>query len=235
MQSGSSQGPADILIPVHNRYCGTRTLLEGIYRYSDYPFHIYILDNGSVDETCDLGRIYTRDITIVRMDRNRGWHAAVNHGIQVGANPYVVVLSNELQVARGWLGNMIAFLNTHPRIAAVGPLTSGWTERQCVDRVREELVPQIPRFFTEDIHERNRILQYHFRNAGVLVDGQLSFSCAALRRRAIDRVGLLASARSEENGAGYCRRLRKAGYVLGLVLDTYVTRQDDAPQAGAGA
>jgi hypothetical protein len=44
MQDGSKEGAADILIPVRNRYDHTRTLLEGIYRHSDYPFHIYIFD-----------------------------------------------------------------------------------------------------------------------------------------------------------------------------------------------
>lgn len=222
MQQDSDQGTADILIPVRNHYPDTKRLLECIYRYTDYPFHIYLIDNDSTDETVDLHKIYTRSITIVRNRANRGWSGAINQGIELGTNPYLVFMNADCELAQGWLGNMIAFLNTHPRIAAVGPLNSDKNDWQCVDRVRETMVPQIPHFFTEDIHERNRILQYHFQHAGILVDGTLGFFCAVLTRRAVDDVGPLRDANAGGEDADYCPRLRKAGYVLGLSLGTYV-------------
>ncbi len=221
MHDGSNEGAADILIPVRNHYPLTRALLEGIYRHSDYPFHIYIIDNASTDETADLHKIYTRDITIVRNRQSRGWSGAINQGIQMGSNPYVIFMKNDVELSHGWLRNMIAFLNTHPRIAAVGPLNSQKNDWQGVDQVREKIVHQMPHFLTEDIHERNRILQFHFPDTGILVDGLLTFFCTAFNRRAIENVGLLADMNGEDD-TDYCRRLRRAGYVLGLALDTYV-------------
>ncbi len=221
MQDGATLGAADILIPVRNHFPLTRSLLEGIYRHADYPFHIYVIDNASTDETADLHKIYTRNITIVRNRHNRGWSGAINQGIQMGSNPFVIFMKNDVELSHGWLHNMMAFLNTHPRIAAVGPVTSGKSSWQGVEHVRERLVPQMPHFLTEDIHERNRILQYHFPNTGILIDGSLTFFCAAFTRRAIEKVGLLADANGEDDD-DYCRRLRRAGYVLGLSLDTYV-------------
>jgi GT2 family glycosyltransferase len=123
---------------------------------------------------------------------------------------------------------MIAFLDTHPRIGAVGPLDSSTNDWQCVDRVREKMVPQIPRFLTEDLHERNRILKYHFHRTGILVEGMLAFFCCVTRRRTINAIGPLDEAFV---GGGddddYCRRLRKAGYVLGLSLETYVVHHSN--------
>jgi GT2 family glycosyltransferase len=66
MRAHLSETAADIIIPVCNGYSFTRNLLEGIYRFADVPFHIYVIDNASTDETADLDKIYTRDITIVR-------------------------------------------------------------------------------------------------------------------------------------------------------------------------
>jgi len=218
-----AEAAADIIIPVFNQYSYTRNLLEGIYRHTDVPFHIYVIDNASTDETADLDKIYTRDITIVRNRQNRGWCGGINQGIELGRNPYVVFMNNDVEVSHGWLGNLIAFLDTHPRIGAVGPLDSSPKDWQCVDRVREQIVSQIPHFLTEDLHERNRILQYHFHRAGILIEGMLAFFCVALQRRTIKAVGPL-----DESFVGggddddYCRRLRKSGYVLGLSLDTYV-------------
>ncbi len=213
---------ADIIIPVHNDFPRTRVLLEGIYRYSDVPFHIYVIDNASTDGTVDLPKIYTRSITIVRNLQNRGWCGGINQGIRMGNSPYIILMKKDVEVSQGWLGNLLSFLDTHPRIGAVGPLHSSPRDWQCVDRVREDIVPQIPHFFTEDLHERNRILNYHFQRAGILVEGMLSFFCAALMRRTVNSVGPLDEALPDNDGDDYCRRLRKAGYVLGLSLDTYV-------------
>ncbi len=219
----------DIIIPVHNQFHYTRNLLEGIYRHTDVPFRIYVIDNASSDETVDLDKIYTRDITIIRNHENRGWCGGINQGIQSGSSPYVVFMNNDVEISHGWLRNLLAFLDTHPRIGAVGPLNSNQMDWQSIDRVREKIVPQIPYFLTDDIHERNRILAYHFHRAGILVEGMLAFFCVALKRRTVEAVGMLDE---EFVGGGddddYCRRLRKAGYVLGLSLDTYVIHHSSA-------
>ena len=219
----ASEAAADVIIPVHNEYIHTRNLLEGIYRYTDTPFHIFVIDNASTDETVDLHKIYTRDITIVRNRENKGWCGGINQGIPLGKNPFILFMNHDVEVSKDWLGNMIGFLESHPLIGAVGPLHSSPDDWQCVDRVREKIAPQIPVFLTDDLHERNRILKYHFNQAGVLVEGNLSFFCVALKRRTVKAVGLL----NEDYAGGgdddeYCRRLRRSGYVLGLSLDTYV-------------
>jgi GT2 family glycosyltransferase len=223
MNASPTGAAADLIIPVRNRYAQTRNLIEGIYRYTDSPFHIYLIDNASTDETVDLHKIYTHNITVIRNRESRGWCGGINQGIALGRNPYLVFMNNRVEVSQGWLGNMVRFLDTHPRIGAVGPLGSSPDDWQCVDRIRESIVPQIPNFLTEDLHERNRILKYHFSRAGILVDGILAFFCIALKRRAVNSVGLLSeSPEGCGNGDNYCRRLRKSGFVLGLSLDTYV-------------
>jgi GT2 family glycosyltransferase len=225
MDNGSHAGAADIIVPVHNEFQRARALLEDIYRFTEHPFHLYVIDNDSSDETAELDKIYCRDITIARNRERRPWSAAINQGIQLSRNRFLVFLETEVRISRGWLSHLIAFLETHPRIAAVGPLTSDPAELQWVDRVRGKIVPQIPEFLTPDLHERNRILGYHFHHTGVLTEESLGLFCVALKRRAVDETGLLDEAQSKE-GAGrqYCLRLRKAGYVLGLSLDTYVVR-----------
>lgn len=224
MSETSPEGAADIIIPVHSRYANTRNLLEGIYRYTDLPFHIYVIDNASTDETIDLHKIFTRNITIVRNRENRGWSGGINQGIGLGTNPYLAFMNNSVEISQAWLENMIGFLNTHPRIGAVGPLNSNPNDQQYVDRIREKFAPQIPNFLTEDIHERNRILDFHFHKVGILIEGTLGFSCVVFKRRTINEIGLLDEGHAGGGGNGdYCRRLRQAGYVLGLSLSTYIS------------
>lgn len=214
---------ADIIIPVYNQYSFTRNLIESIYRYTGVPFHLYLIDNASTDETADIDKIFTRDITVVHNPQNLGWCAGINQGVELGRNPNVIFMNNEVEVSRGWLENLIGFLETHPRIGAVGPVNSNPNDAHFIDRVRQSNVPQIPNFLTDDLHERNKILKYHFNGAGLTTVHTLALFCAVLKRRTINEVGRLnerfIEIRAEED---YCRRLRKAGYVLGLSLDTYV-------------
>ena len=223
MSETTSKTDTDIIIPVFNQYSFTRNLIESIYRHTDVPFHIFVIDNGSTDETADLHKIYTRNITVVHNQKNRGWCGGINQGFELGENPNVVFMNNDVEVSGGWLGNLAGFLNTHPRIGAVGPLNSNPNDLQYIDRIRRTSVAQIPNFMTEDLHERNRILKYHFSRAGIMVEGMLSFVCVAMKRRTMNEIGPLdesfVAGRNDDN---YCSRLRKAGYVLGLCLDTYV-------------
>ena len=223
MSVPTSRTATDIIIPVYNQYSFTRNLIESIYRHTDVPFHIYVIDNASADETADLHKVYTRNITVVHNQKNKGWCGGINQGLELGGNPNIVFMNNDVEVSTSWLGNLVNFLNTHPRIGAVGPMNSNPNDMHFIDRVREKYAPQIPDFMTDDLHERNRILKYHFDRAGIMIDGMLSFFCVALKRRTVDEIGPL-----DENyvtggdDEDYCRRLRKAGFVLGLSLDTYV-------------
>jgi len=225
MSGKSPETAVDIIIPVCNQYTRTRNLLEGIYRHTDLPFHIYVIDNASTDETMDLHKIFTRDITIVRNRENRGWNGGINQAIELGSNPFLAFMNNSVEISHGWVENMVSFLDTHPRIGAVGPLSSNSNDCQFVDTVRDKVAPQIPKFLTQDIHERNRILDFHFHRAGILVEGNLGLFCVALKRRTVDEIGFLDESGSGNCDEDYCRRLRKAGYVLGLSLNTYISRQ----------
>jgi GT2 family glycosyltransferase len=222
-------GPTDIIVPVFNQVGYTRALLDGIYRWTDTPFHIYLIDNGSTDETCRIGSHYDSNITVVHNEENRGWCCGVNQGIAMGRSPNVALLNNDVEVSEGWLANLLSFLHAHPRIGAVGPLNSNPNDWQCVDRVRARIVPQIPKFPNGDLHDRNRILRENFHRRGILIEGMLAFFCVVLKRSVVNAVGLLDEAFV---GGGddddYCRRLRKSGYVLGLSLDTYVLHHSSA-------
>ncbi len=227
MGNHAAPAAADIVIPVRNGYPRTRALLESIYRYTLHPFHLYVIDNNSSDETRDLGRIYSRNITVVSTREHRGWAAVLNQGIGLGSNPHVALLNPLVEVSTRWLERLTAFLESHPRIGAVVPLSSNRNDRQFVDRVRQGSAPEIPRFFSEDLHERNAILEYHFSSVGILVDGHLDLSCAVLRRRAFDQTGPFGDLRGISRiYSEYCTRLRKAGYVLGVALDTYIHRHE---------
>ena len=44
MTETTARNATDIIIPVYNQYSFTRNLIESIYRHTDVPFHIYLID-----------------------------------------------------------------------------------------------------------------------------------------------------------------------------------------------
>ena len=102
MNKLTSETAADLIIPVCNNFSRTRNLIDDIYLHTDVPFHIYIVDNASTDDTADLHKIYARDISIVRNRENRGWAGGINQVIDLGNNPNVVFLSDNIEVSPGW-------------------------------------------------------------------------------------------------------------------------------------
>ena len=63
-----------------------------------------------------------RGATVIRNQVNRGFPAAANQGIAAATGDQVLLLNNDTIVTTGWLGGMIATLESDPKIGLVGPM-----------------------------------------------------------------------------------------------------------------
>lgn len=88
----------------------------------DYPnYEIIFVDNGSKDKSfssfLEISKNYSLTIKSVSLKENIGYSKANNIGISYTNGEYVVLLSNDIEVERNWLANMIKVLNTDKQIA----------------------------------------------------------------------------------------------------------------------
>jgi len=206
---------ADIIIPVHNCLEHTRRCLWSIEAHTVAPYRLIIVDNHSTDGTADYlwGLEHDLGLRIITNAVNEGFARAVNQGIQAGDSPYVVLLNNDVEVPQGWLGILIEAMEADPRIGAMGVLSTAKTQATWEGRFEKAGV---------------RLgVAYHL--------GQLPYSCAILRREAIDDVGLL----DEEfflygEDDDYNLRLRRAGWSLAIHTDVIVKHEHGATSKAAG-
>jgi GT2 family glycosyltransferase len=92
------------VIPHWNR----RDLLEPLFsslRAQTHPFdEIILVDNGSTDGSAELAE---RHATILRLEENLGFAAAVNRGIASTHADWIAILNNDVTLAPDWLEQLI--------------------------------------------------------------------------------------------------------------------------------
>src|SRR3972149_1728968 len=91
-----------ILIVTFNKAEYTFQCLETVKAYSDVPYELIIVDNGSADGTKSLlERI--ENATVIRNSGNAGFLRACNQGAQTARGEFILFLNNDTQVAPNWL------------------------------------------------------------------------------------------------------------------------------------
>lgn len=113
---------AAIIIPSWNNpqylYPCVQSLLN-----TDYPFHIYVVNNGDKGTLDFKGN---KHVTILDQDRNLGWEGGLKAGLAASTEPYVVFMNDDTFLPfgqRGWLKRMVSFFD-RTECGAVGPTSN---------------------------------------------------------------------------------------------------------------
>jgi len=195
----------DIIMPCYHNYEITKDAIESILNYTNGVDYRLILINDGGDKELDkyfktLSR-YRKNIIYRTNKPNIGWIKSINQGIDLCNAPYVLFINNDIEIPRNadrWLSRMIEA--TIPKdIGACGCVTNYVMGYQNI-----ELNKQI-------------LLQEHYTKF-------LIGFCMLIKKEVIDKIGKL----DERFGIGgnddldYSIRIRKAGYKLKIVRDTFI-------------
>ncbi len=173
-------GLTSIIIATFNQVEYTRQCVESVRRFTDEPYEIIFVDNGSTDGTAR----YLESVAgakLVRNQANRGFPAAVNQGIAAAAGDQILLLNNDTIMTTGWLGRMIAALRSDPKIGLVGPCSNSVGGEQRVDAHYDSL-PGLDAFAWERSKAHDGAIEDTHRLIGF---------CLLIRRAVIDEIGLL--------------------------------------------
>jgi GT2 family glycosyltransferase len=199
-----------IVIATHNNLHLTRLCVDSVLRNTTWPnYEVVVVDNGSTDGTpAYLRTLSERDgrVRCILNASNEGFARANNRGIGIAAGDYLALLNNDTIVPRGWLTRMIRYLETHPDVGIIGPVTNevGNESKIEVDYVDIEGMEVFAERYMRD--HADQVLELNV----------LGFFCVVIPRQVLDRVGLL----DERFGIGmfedddFSMRVRRAGYRL---------------------
>jgi GT2 family glycosyltransferase len=192
--------------------------VESILRNTPHDrYELIIVDNASTDGTQNYLRqlaITQHQIKLCLNKTNRGFAGGNNDGIRLAKGAFLVLLNNDTLVPPGWSNALINLLIGRKDVGLVGPVTNSAGNEQRVD--------------LSGLNERNFAAiakGYTDRQQGVwFTTERLGFFCVAMRRTLVQSVGFL----DEQFGIGmfedddFCLRVKKAGYKLAVVEDSFV-------------
>jgi GT2 family glycosyltransferase len=186
---------------------------------------IIIVDNASTDGTKQWVTDFARGkphIKVILNEKNVGFSAGNNIGIDNASGEYIILLNNDTFVTPNWIKNLLDHF-TDPRVGLVGPVTNNIGNQAKID---------VPDYHTEKEFINLGLVQHYnnYRKQYELREGSLAFFCIAIRRSIIKEIGYL----DENFGYGwfedddYCLRVRQAGYITIIADDVLIHHEHSA-------
>ena len=204
----------DIIIPVYNGLDYVSACLESIRQYTDYPYAVILVDDGSDDYVRKkLQQFETQysDVRVLHSDANVGFIQSVNRGLQESTGKYVVLLNSDTHVTSGWLRRMITCAESDERIMVVNPISN----------MAALFSVQIPPGF--NLFTMSQTIAAISKRTYPDMVTAIGF-CLLLRRKAIETFGNFDDAYGAGYGeeSDYCMRVVTAGYRVVLADDAFV-------------
>jgi GT2 family glycosyltransferase/glycosyltransferase involved in cell wall biosynthesis len=111
---------ASIVIPAHDKFEVTYLCLCSLlFAFNDANFEVIVVDDGSSDETRDIGR-FVRGIRVIRHETAMGFVDACNDGARLARGEFVAFLNNDTEATARWLDELIAAIRNFANIGMVG-------------------------------------------------------------------------------------------------------------------
>ncbi len=82
---------------------------------------VCVVDNASTDGTRSLVANRFPDVQFIANDRNVGFAAAVNQGLEKTRGRYVLWLNPDSEILNGGMTELLHYLKAHPKVGIVGP------------------------------------------------------------------------------------------------------------------
>lgn len=128
----------DLILPVFNFVDLTRIMLTCVRESYTQPSNIFLIDNGSTDDTFKLPEEFSDlPITYIRNDTNIGVNPAWNQGLQMLKSDIVGIINNDIEFPPYTFDLILEALNSWDKLGIVHPRRADRSEF-------EECKPKFP-------------------------------------------------------------------------------------------
>ena len=199
-----------------------RNCLRSVYaswRAEPSALEVFVVDNASNDDSAAMVRAEFPQAVLIENRQNTGFTEANNQAIDLAQGQYVLLLNPDTEVLGDALNAMVDYLDVHPEVGLLGPKLLN--PNRTVQSSRRRFPTLATAFLESTVLQQwwpdNKVLRHYYvldrSDDDVLPVDWVVGACLAVRRAAIDQVGLLDEGffmYSEE--MDWCYRLKKAGW-----------------------
>ncbi len=82
---------------------------------------IYVVDNGSTDESIALLKTNFPEVRIIQLDKNYGFCGGYNKGLATLEEEFFILLNSDVEVTPGWVLPLVALADSNLKIGAIQP------------------------------------------------------------------------------------------------------------------
>jgi GT2 family glycosyltransferase len=195
--------------------------VQSIKSYTQMPYEIIVVDNGSDDGTVEFCR--DQKITFISLPDNRGFPVACNLGLKIASGDNLLLLNNDVIVTHAWLSNLLNCLHhmhCGENVGIVGPLTNYASGKQQVNADYNNL---------QQFHQQALLWNQSNSRLWQPTNRLIGF-CFLFKRELMDRIGYLDERFSPGHyeDDDYCYRALQAGYTLRIAGDVKVHHHGSA-------
>jgi GT2 family glycosyltransferase len=176
-----------IVILNYNKTLLTRELLISLRRVTYPEVEIILVDNASNDRSFLQLRDEFPEINIICSKENRGYAGGNNLGIQSASGNLILLLNNDVEVARGFLEPMVNIFLSNPKAGMVSPKIVYYGRGEAIQYAGSDGINPWTGRGRKNGHREVDNGQYNYVKSTALVHG----ACVLVSAKLIKEVGLL--------------------------------------------
>ncbi len=117
----SGPEPATTVVIPHYRADSLSDCLGSLYRHSDRPVRVLVVDDGGGGPALRRARSRFPRVEILRNDRRLGFSGSCNRGLEAADTPFALLLNDDTRVTPGWLAPLEDVARAAPGVAVCQP------------------------------------------------------------------------------------------------------------------
>ena len=219
--------PVDVIVCIHNALEDVTRCLESIERYTNQPYRLILVDDGSENLTREYLESFAHNkdhCIVLRNEQAGGYTRAANKGLRSSTAEFVVLINSDTIVGPEWLDRLYAAITSNEKYGVAGPLsnTASWQSIPELEDNGDWAANPLPEGVSAE-QMSCHVAKYSglLRPEAKLLNG----FCLMIKRSVIDEIGYFDE---EHFGEGYGEeddfnlRARQAGWKLVIADDVYV-------------
>ena len=105
-----------------------RRFLPSVLEFSSEA-EVVVADNASTDDSLEVMRREFPAVRLVCLDKNHGFADGYNYALREVSADYYMLLNSDVEVTRGWLAPLLAFMDANDDVAACQPKLLSYKEK----------------------------------------------------------------------------------------------------------